>query len=127
MDKQAYDRLIEKAKKFAENAYCPYSGNPIGCCVLTQNGMIYGGCNIELVTLSSSLGAVEVAVSKAVSEGTLQIMAVAIYSENIMPFPTGAERQLIREFNNKTQIIVASKDEVEQFNIQELLPYSREN
>ena len=126
MDKQAYDKLIEKAKFFAQNAYCPYSDNPIGCCVLTQNGMIYGGCNIELVSLNNSLGAVEVAVSKAVSEGALQIMAVAIYSENIMPYPTGAERQLIKEFNNRTQVIVASKDEVEQLNIQELLPFSRE-
>ena len=88
--------------------------------------MIYGGCNIELVTLGESLGAVEVAVSKAVSEGVLQIIAVAIYSDNIMPYPTGAERQLIKEFNNRTQIIVASKDGVEQLNIQELLPYSRE-
>ena len=35
-------------------------------------------------------------------------------------------RQLIKEFNNRTQIIVASKDNVEQLNIQELLPYSRE-
>lgn len=126
MDKQTYDKLIEKAKNFAENAYCPYSGNPIGCCVLTQNGMIYGGCNIELVSLNNSLGAVEVAVSKAVSEGASQIMAIAIYSEEIMPYPTGAERQLIKEFNNRTQIIVASSDNIEQLNIQELLPYSRE-
>ena len=126
MDKQTYEKLIEKAKVFAENAYCPYSGVPIGCCVLTQNGMLYGGCNIELVSLNNSLGAVEVAVSKAVSEGASQIMAIAIYSEELMPYPTGAERQLIKEFNNKTQIIVASKNEIEQLNIQELLPYSRE-
>lgn len=126
MDKQTYEKLIEKAKVFAENAYCPYSDVPIGCCVLTQNGMLYGGCNIELVSLNNSLGAVEVAVSKAVSEGASQIMAIAIYSEELMPYPTGAERQLIKEFNNKTQIIVASKDEIEQLNIQELLPYSRE-
>lgn len=126
MDKIAYERLIQKAKDFAQNAYCPYSDNPIGACVLTHNGMIYGGCNIELCTLSGSLGAVEVAVSKAVSEGASQIMAIAIYSDNMMPYPTGAERQLIKEFNCRTQIIVASGDNVEQLTIQELMPYSRE-
>ena len=126
MDKLAYNKLIDKAKDFAQFAYCPYSGTPIGCCVLTQNGMLYGGCNIELVTLNNSLGAVEVAVSKAVREGASQIMAIAIYCQDVMPYPSGAERQLIKEFNNRTQIIVASKDNVEQLNIQELLPYSRE-
>ena len=126
MDKLAYERLVEKAKDFAENAYCPYSDNPIGACVLTQNGMIYGGCNIELCTLTGSLGAVEVAISKAVSEGTSQIMAIAIYSQDFMPYPTGAERQLIKEFNNRTQIIVATQDKTEQLDAQELLPYSRE-
>ncbi len=126
MDKLAYNKLIEKAREFSQFAYCPYSDTPIGACVLTQNGMLYGGCNIELVTLNNSLGAVEVAVSKAVSEGASQIMAVAIYSDNTMPYPSGAERQLLKEFNNRTQIIVASKDNIEQLNIQELLPYSRE-
>lgn len=126
MDKLAYDKLIEKAREFSQFAYCPYSDTPIGACVLTQNGMLYGGCNIELVTLNNSLGAVEVAVAKAVSEGASQIMAVAIYSDNTMPYPSGAERQLLKEFNNRTQIIVASKDNIEQLNIQELLPYSRE-
>ena len=90
MDKLAYQRLIDKAREFAENAYCPYSDTPIGACVLTQNGMIYGGCNIELCSLDGSLGAVEVAVSKAVSEGAPQIMAIAIYSQDIMPYPTGS-------------------------------------
>ena len=126
MDKLAYNKLIEKAREFSQFAYCPYSDTPIGACVLTQNGMLYGGCNIELVTLNNSLGAVEVAVSKAVSEGASQIMAVAIYSDNTMPYPSSAERQLLKEFNNRTQIIVASKDNIEQLNIQELLPYSRE-
>lgn len=126
MDKLAYQRLIEKAKDFAENAYCPYSGTPIGACVLAQNGMIYGGCNIEVCTLSESLGAVEVAVAKAVSEGCSQIMAIAVYSEDIMPYPTGAERQLIKEFNVRTQIIVANRDNVEQLSVQELMPFSRE-
>ena len=127
MDNMAYNKLIDKAREFAEYAYCPYSSTPIGACVLTQNGMLYGGCNIELVSLSGSLGAVEVAVSKAVSEGASQIMAIAVYSENMMPYLTGNERQLIKEFNNRTQIIIASKDNVEQLNIQELLPYYREN
>ncbi len=121
------DKLVEKAKKFSEYAYCPYSDIPIGACVLTQNGMLFGGCNIENVCLNGSLGAIEVAVSKAVSEGCYNIMAVAVYSDNMLPFPTGAERQILREFSSKAQVIIANgKGDYEELSMQELLPFNRE-
>jgi len=127
MDKQTVGKLIEQAKKFSEFAYCPYSDTPIGACVLTQNGMLFGGCNIENVSLSNSLGAIEVAVCKAVSEGCFNIMAVAVYNENMMPFPTGTERQILREFSSVAQVIISNgKGEIEELNMQELLPFPRD-
>ncbi|MBR7091355.1 MAG: cytidine deaminase [Clostridia bacterium] len=127
MEKSVIDQLIAKAKQFTEYAYCPYSGIPIGACVLTKNGMLFGGCNIENSCLSGSLGAIEVAVSKAVSEGCFHVLAVAVFSQNIMPFPTGSERQMLLEFNNKPTVIIANgSGEVVKLNTQEILPFARE-
>lgn len=126
MDEMVVSKLLEKAKDCAQNAYCPYSSVPIGACVLTQNGMLFGGCNIENVAFECCSGAVEVALQKAVSEGCTNITALAIYSEEVMPLPSGKERQLIKEFSNRATIVCANKDEVLQFTINELLPFAKE-
>ena len=127
MDKEIVDKLIAKAKEAGERAYCPYTEVPIGACVLTQNGMAFGGCNIENITLGSSLGAMEVAIAKSISEGGNNIIAVAIYCENRLPYPSGRERQLLREFGARSTVICASKADTQQFSIQELLPYACAN
>ena len=124
MEQVIIDKLVEKAKSAAEKAYCPTSETPIGACVLTQSGMIFTGCNIETTALAGSLGAMEVAVCKAVSEGCSAIIAVANYCESGLTFPTGNEREFLREFTERAVIICATKDKIEQFKIQELLPFS---
>lgn len=124
MEQVIIDKLIEKAKEAAEKAYCPCSETPVGACVLTQNGMIFTGCNIETTSLAGSLGAMEVAICKAISEGGTSIMAVANYCEHGISYPTGNERQFLREFTERANIICASKHKIEQFKIQELLPFS---
>ncbi len=127
MEQAILNKLIAKAKEAGEKAYCPYTETPVGACVLTQNGMIFCGCNIENVALSGSFGAMEVAVCKAISEGANNIMAVAMYCEKGMVFPSGSERQLLREFGSRTTIICATVDKQEEFTIQELLPFAKEN
>ena len=124
MEQVIIDKLIEKAKSAAEKAYCPTSETPIGARVLTQSGMIFTGCNIETTALAGSLGAMDVAVCKAVSEGCSAIIAVANYCESGLTFPTGNEREFVREFTERAVIICATKDKIEQFKIQELLPFS---
>ncbi len=126
MEEEAINRLIEKAKQFSYNSYCPYSQIPIGACVLTSNGMVYGGCNIENVAFECSSGAVEVAVQKAVSEGNCELKLIAIYSESEMPCPSGKERQLIKEFSSKALIVCANAKNIQQYTIQELLPFAKE-
>ena len=127
MEQEIIEKLIQKAKLASEKSYCPYTEIPVGACVLTQNGMVFTGCNIENIALSGSFGAMEVAVCKAISEGGNNIMAVAIYCENGLVFPSGSERQFLREFGSRTTIICASKDKQEKFSIQELLPFAKEN
>lgn len=124
MEQVVIDKLIEKAREAAERAYCPCSERPVGACVLTKNGMIFTGCNIETTALSGSLGAMEVAICKAISEGGNSILAVANFCENELVFPTGNEREFMREFTERALIICATTNKIEQFKIQELLPFS---
>lgn len=124
MDKIVIDKLIEKAKQAGERAYCPCSEMPVGACVLTRSGMIFTGCNIETTALAGSIGAMEVAIAKAISEGESNIIAIASYCSEKMVFPTGNERQFLREFTERAEIICATQDRIETFKIQELLPFS---
>lgn len=126
MEEETIEKLIEKAKGFSQNAYCPYSQIPVGACVLTTNGLIYGGCNIENVSFECCQGAVEVAVLKAVSEGNSNIKAVVVYSESLAQFPSGKERQIIKEFSDKAIVICANDDGFSQYAINELLPFAKE-
>lgn len=125
MEEEMIAKLVEKAKQNCENAYCPYSQIPVGACVLTTNGMIYSGCNIENVDFECCVGATKVAVLKAVSEGDSNIKAVVIYSEENEPFPSGTERQIIKEFADKAIIVCASKNGFSQYTINELLPFAK--
>ena len=127
MEQEVIEKLIDKAKEASERAYCPYTETPVGACLLTQNGVIFTGCNIENIALSGSFGAIEVAVCKAISEGGNNIMAVAVYCDKGIVLPSGSERQFLREFGTRTTVICASRTKVEKYTIQELLPFAKEN
>jgi len=127
MEKEILNKLIDKAREASERAYCPYTEMPIGACVLTKSGMVFTGCNIENITLQNTFGAIEVAVCKAISEGGNNFIAVVIYCDQKLPFPSGSERQFLREFGSRSSVICATKGEVQEFTIQELLPYAVSN
>ena len=96
MEEEAINRLIEKAKQFSYNSYCPYSQIPIGACVLTSNGMVYGGCNIENVAFECSSGAVEVAVQKG-------IFSSSVEGVNFVNAPLIAKKRGINIITSKSQ------------------------
>lgn len=127
MTEEEKQKLIEKAKQFSSNAFVPYSLVPFGACVLTEDNIIFGGCNVENCDLSCSFCAVTVAVLKAVSEGYNKIKAVAVYSAGkTMPYLSGKARQIVYQFGKNAEIIVANDEKMESFNIFEMLPFAYE-
>jgi cytidine deaminase len=97
------DGLFEIAVKAAENAYCPYSGFHVGAALLTPDGEIYTGCNVENASYSMTVCAERTAVFKAVSEGKKNFSAIAVagsadgdFSRNCTP--CGACLQVMSEF-----------------------------
>ena len=123
------EELIASAKKYLEYSYVPYSMFPVGASVLTKSGLLYGACSVENVCYSSSIDAAKLAILKAVSEGDTEIVALCIYStkDNELPFPSGECLQTIREFNKKTQIVLANSATSEVFSLYDLMPNSFEN
>ncbi|MDF4756131.1 cytidine deaminase, partial [Vibrio parahaemolyticus] len=95
MDKKKY---IEEANKMLSKAYIPYSKFPVGAALVTKEGKIYTGCNIENASYGLCNCAERTALFKAVSEGDKEFVAIAIVADTKRPVPPcGACRQVMVE------------------------------
>ena len=91
--------LISAARDALDSAYVPYSEYRVGAAVLTADGEVFTGCNIENANYSNSLHAEEVAVGSAVRAGHRELAAVAVTSaERDAVTPCGMCRQTLAEF-----------------------------
>ena len=116
--------LIEQARKARENAHAPFSNFKVGAALLTENGQIITGCNIENASYGLTMCAERTAIFKAVSEGETKFKHLAIVAdtENLTP-PCGACRQIIWEFCGDVPVILANLSGAEKtFQMRELLP-----
>lgn len=92
-------QLLAAARQAAAGAYAPYSKFPVGAAVLTGEGTVVTGCNIENASYPLTNCAERVAIGSAVAAGARTIQAVAVYAPRIETVtPCGACRQVINEF-----------------------------
>lgn len=107
-----YKDLVSRALKAREKAYVPYSNFKVGAAILTEDGTIYDGCNIENASLGATNCAERTAIFKAVSEGHKNIKAVAVVGDtNAYTFPCGICRQVIAEFAQSDIPVILAKNE----------------
>jgi len=129
MEKILIEKLIKKAIEMLNFSYVPYSNFHVGAALLTSEGEIYTGCNIENAAYGPSNCAERTAIFKAVSEGKKDFEAIAIVGgkngkiEDFCP-PCGVCRQVLAEFCKKDfEIILAkSTDEYKIMTLEQLLP-----
>lgn len=117
--------LVSKAFQGRMNAYVPYSKFKVGAAVLTEDGKIYTGCNIENASYGATNCAERTAIFKAISEGHKTIKAIAIVGvENDYTYPCGICRQVIAEFASEDIAIILGKNENEFIvkTLEEILP-----
>ena len=100
------DKLVSLAAEARKKAHAPYSNLSVGAALLAKSGRVYTGCNVENASYGLSVCAERVAVFKAVSEGERKFEAIAVVSENGIT-PCGACRQVLIEFGDDIQVIVA--------------------
>ncbi|ALS78902.1 MULTISPECIES: cytidine deaminase [Planococcus] len=119
------EQLMEQAIKARGNAYVPYSKFPVGAALLTAEGKVYVGCNIENAGYSLTNCAERTAVFKAVSEGDKSFVALAVSADTSGPVsPCGACRQVLAEFCPPDMPVYLTnlKGDVQETTISELLP-----
>ena len=121
-------RMIIRALESREKAYAPYSGYAVGAALLTKNGEIFTGVNIENAAYPTGTCAERVAVFKAVSEGERVFEAIVVASSN-GGTPCGSCRQVLSEFGLDTEIIIVDGEgnSVQETTVGEILPWLQEN
>ena len=131
MEKILIEKLIKKAIEMLNFSYAPYSNFHVGAALLTSEGEIYTGCNIENAAYGPSNCAERTAIFKAVSEGKKEFEAIAVVGgkngkiENFCP-PCGVCRQVLAEFCKKDFEIVLAKstNEYKIMTLEQLFPES---
>lgn len=118
------DELFALAVQAAQKSYSKYSGFHVGAALLTADGKVFTGCNIENASYSLTVCAERTAVFKAVSEGCNQFRVIAVAGSSDDNFikpcvPCGACLQVISEFCGNDLKIILSDGE---YSLSDFLP-----
>ena len=117
-----WDDLVVEAWRAREAAYAPYSNFAVGAALLTEDGRVFRGCNVENLSYGLTNCAERVAIGSAVVAGAREFVAVAVVADTEVPIsPCGACRQVLAEFG-VGKVILANRRERMVFHLDELLP-----
>jgi len=118
--------LREAAMRALDNAHAPYSNFKVGAALLTRDGRVITGCNVENSAYGLAICAETLAVASAVSQGLTEFDEIAIASDDREPTPPcGACRQVLNEFAPNIRISSYTRDGKEaSWTLQELLPHA---
>ena len=118
--------LIECAKKVMKNSYSKYSKFKVGAALLTEDGRVFDGCNIENASFGATICAERTAVVKAISEGAKKINRIAIVSDTKKTTPPcGICLQFLKEFMDENCVIILEDgDEIYRYTFSEMYPMS---
>ncbi|XP_043917707.1 cytidine deaminase-like [Protopterus annectens] len=119
--------LVLRSLEAKEKSYSPYSRFRVGAALMTQDGKIFTGCNVENAVYPLGICAEQTAIVKAVSEGYRSFKAIAISSDSEGQFisPCGSCRQTMREFGKEWNVFLSKPDgSYKKMTVDELLPAS---
>lgn len=133
MDNNLINKLVEEAKEIAErNFCCKHSNFTVGVALLTKDGKIYKGFNVENDGIQS-ICAERVAFTKALSEGDSEFTCLAVVGKSLSQkyfnktLPCGYCRQFLSEYASK-DFMIYTYDDVENklysYKLEDLLPES---
>lgn len=125
------EELVSLAMEAMTHAYVPYSGYKVGAALLTSDGRVYQGCNIENASYTPTVCAERTAFFKAVYDGVREFSAIAVVGgkngeiTGLFP-PCGVCRQVMREFcgDDFTVYFGGANGEIMTLTLKDILPYS---
>lgn len=116
------DELVNLARIARQHAYAPYSHYRVGAAVLTADGAVFTGCNVENAEFGSTVCAERVAIWSAVAAGHRAFTMLAVVTGN-GGAPCGSCRQVLVEFAPDMVVTIADTEQVHrQLTVRELLP-----
>ena len=130
LDNIQIKNLVSMALQARERAYVPYSKYAVGAALLTEDGKVHLGCNIENASYGATNCAERTAFFKAVSEGARDFRGIAIAGGIVgeepvdYAYPCGVCRQVMKEFCGDDFQVIVVKNNVDYkiFTLAELLP-----
>ena len=118
-----YDFLVTRALEARERAYAPYTGLRVGAALLTEDGRIYTGVNVENISYGATNCAERTAIFSAIAEGRTSFKAIAVGSDlEKTIYPCGICRQVLAEFKVPVIIVSDSKGKYRVYRLEELMP-----
>ena len=114
------------AREAAHRAYAPYSHFVVGAAVLSDDGRIHTGANVENASFGLSICAERCAIFRAVADGGRRIEAIVVYTPTADATPPcGACRQVLAEFGADAMIVCCSDGAPDhRYRLAELLPHT---
>ena len=118
------DDLVSRAREALDTAYAPYSEYRVGAALRAADGTVYTGCNVENANYSNSLHAEEVAIGRAIADGTRTFESLAVTTgERDGVTPCGMCRQTLSEFCDEDFPVYCDEgEEVTTHRLGDLLP-----
>lgn len=116
--------LVQLAKEAMKMAYVPYSKFSVGAALLTSEGKVFTGCNVENASYGATNCAERTAIFKAVSEGYQNFVKIAVVcSDPVWAYPCGICRQVLTEFMKEGEVILENQGELKVLKFSEVMPY----
>jgi cytidine deaminase len=123
MDQRQIDELVAAAAEVRHRAHAPYSGYLVGAAVLTTEGRVFTGCNVENASYGLSVCAERHAIAAAVAAGCRDFAAIAVVTQSNPPAaPCGACRQVLAEFGDLSVILAGLDGSLRTTSVRDLLP-----
>jgi len=117
------EKLLQLAREAQRNALAPYSNYQVGAALLTENGTVITGCNVESKAYPTTMCAERVAIYSALAQGYRKFQALAVVT-NDGGSPCGGCRQVIYEYLGEIPIYIGdARNLVRTVQTSELFPY----
>lgn len=117
--------LVKAALDARSSAYAPYSHYPVGAAVLTEDGSVFSGCNVENASYPAGLCAERNAIGSAIAAGKRAFQGIAVAGDHReYTLPCGICLQVLAEFRVPVIICACSADDFIEYALQDLLPHA---
>ena len=112
MKKEIFEKAVSSALEVRKNAYAPFSNFAVGAAIVTTDGTIFTGVNVENSSFGATNCAERTALFSAVTAGYRDFEAIFIASNlsGKAVFPCGICRQVLADFNPKMRVVLVNSD-----------------